>query len=1106
MAQNIVLGTGDTRKPADMEFRDDEDGECSQANHNDSGYHSWSLENFPSSHFDDAFQVEDHDLEIDPSFEAGLLSGNSFRPSLTSHTAPPILSRQSTIQSLENQHDDLGLEQNPQSRAQRPVNHMGDLYLPDSLLGSQVDTALIPGYESTPWTQHSVPHSDPKVSATHFPSEFDSNASRNIPQKSLEVGQIGDDLETPISSATGPNSKVIAIITTWIEVSPEQLPSAEDITYFSSFAKLSPAEINKIFLRIWAEKAVKGSQGPKGAATNDMKPLVPNVPSSRSQRVVLANSDALLRAGEWVSQQITICKTPTEHSVTAQSKRPRVSYPCSFCGRILSTKDAWRRHEELRCPQEGWLCNLDTIVQIGESSRCTHCNAEDPDMDHFHIEHPEHTRSGPCCRQPFSRRVFKRRDVFLSHLEKVHPSIPLQLHNEIVAQSHFAVPSTFDENCTICQLPESYKFRDWEDRITHLAQHFRKRAPGEPERDSRDKDGEGKDESDEEDDDTDPKPPRKRVRKSQLNWSGNTADKKTFPPGTVSDRRVHPELFSCSLKEQLANASVEWPPSSTNYFIPQDTFKHLLKRHAVLDELEHSLSDDYLAMGEKRNEIVDFVMERARKLFAILTLIGKCKSILDFMLEGISDTDLPFQLSNIKTSENLLASHNSARIYRLFTKWSNWDLQELSRFQWSLLAPVLELGHSPKHYDLQSNSILPFVKYDEGNRKTGGYGSVWRVKIHPEHQIWNGDLETENLGCRQFAIKKLHSADKRSFELERDALKALNLRTNSHLVKLLATYTFKEHYHLIFPYADGTLRSYWQQLKEPRLVPDQEKIAMWVAKQCKGIADALCTIHEYKTATDNTDDSPESSANLEDRDRQYGRHGDIKPENILWFKDEESGDSEATTTNGRLVIADFGLTRFHKEHSRSNVDPASVAGSPTYRPPECDLRLPVSRAYDIWSLGCLYLEFITWLVYGWKGIENFERARSGGTRDFKFYTILGYKISNRRSAVLRPSVTQWIEQLREHPSSTSYIKDFLTLVQYSLLVPNPKHRMHAKDVFAALSKMLERSRSDPGYISLRGQCHNSKNSDPTDDPLKRRLCITEVRNPERKEQRQHRSI
>jgi len=639
--------------------------------------------------------------------------------------------------------------------------------LPDSLPRSQVVPTPIPGYEATLWTEQIVPRSDfkePLANApsagfpTRLPPEVNSNASRNTHQKSLEIDQSESDLETAKSGATGPNSKAVAIIRTWIEVSPQQLPSAEDIAYFSNFAKLPPTEINRLFLEIWAEKAVKFSQASKGAIADNTKPLEPKVPSPRSQRVVLANSEALIRAGEWVSQQITTCKPPTEYSMTAQSKHPRVPYPCSFCGRIFSTKDAWRRHEELRCPQEGWLCNLDTVVQIGESSQCTHCEAEDPDMDHFHIEHPEHTRSGPCCRHPFSRRVFKRKDVFGRHLEKEHPSIPIQFHNEIVAQSHFAVPSTFDENCTICQLPESYRFRDWDDRITHLAQHFKKGIPGDPRHDQHDKDDEGKDESDEEDDDTSPKPPRKKVRKSRLNTSGNAADKKVWPessscgyptdfwqtssPAGASVRQAQQGLLFCNFKEQLTNAFVNGP-NSTDCFIPQETFKNLLKRDAVLDELEHSLGNEYLTRGEKRNETVDFVMERATRIFAILVMIGKSKSIIDFMGEDLSDTDLPISLSDIDSSENLPSSHNTERKYRLFENWSKWDLHEFSRFQWSVSTPVFELGSrsEAKHYNFRSHTVLPFVENDEGSRKTGGYSSVWRVKIHPQHQKWNGEPE-----------------------------------------------------------------------------------------------------------------------------------------------------------------------------------------------------------------------------------------------------------------------------------------------------------------------------------------------------------------------------
>lgn len=66
--------------------------------------------------------------------------------------------------------------------------------------------------------------------------------------------------------------------------------------------------------------------------------------------------------------------------------------------------------------------------------------------------------------------------------------------------------------------------------------------------------------------------------------------------------------------------------------------------------------------------------------------------------------------------------------------------------------------------------------------------------------------------------------------------------------------------------------------------------------------------------------------------------------------------------HGILVIADFGLMAFHRGQSRSLVPGAKLHGTPTYAPPEWQLNYQVSRSYDIWSLGCVYLEFITWLV------------------------------------------------------------------------------------------------------------------------------------------------
>lgn len=103
----------------------------------------------------------------------------------------------------------------------------------------------------------------------------------------------------------------------------------------------------------------------------------------------------------------------------------------------------------------------------------------------------------------------------------------------------------------------------------------------------------------------------------------------------------------------------------------------------------------------------------------------------------------------------------------------------------------------------------------------------------------------------------------------------------------------------------------------------------------------------------------------------HGRHGDLKPENILWFKAHQDIDQ---TYFGQLKISDFGLTRYHRTRSKSHFE--QVAVSPTYRPPEYEVATMVSPSYDIWSLGCVLLEFAGWYLLGWEEVERFSKLRT----------------------------------------------------------------------------------------------------------------------------------
>jgi serine/threonine protein kinase len=196
-------------------------------------------------------------------------------------------------------------------------------------------------------------------------------------------------------------------------------------------------------------------------------------------------------------------------------------------------------------------------------------------------------------------------------------------------------------------------------------------------------------------------------------------------------------------------------------------------------------------------------------------------------------------------------------------------------------------------------------------------------------------------------------------------------------------------------------------------------------------------------------------------EEKYGRHGDIKPENILW-----DCESEGSALVGTLILADFGLGRFHRHESRSKQDPNKINGSHTYAPPEITLGRLVSRAYDIWSLGCVFLELITWLLEGSVGLDEFHEQRKekayDGVNDDTYYTIVGTEIA--RDAEVRKGVVSWMESLRTSRGCSTMIKDLLYLVESDMLRVDSKERIRAKDLDARLKQMVKVSKSDHSYL------------------------------------------
>lgn len=259
--------------------------------------------------------------------------------------------------------------------------------------------------------------------------------------------------------------------------------------------------------------------------------------------------------------------------------------------------------------------------------------------------------------------------------------------------------------------------------------------------------------------------------------------------------------------------------------------------------------------------------------------------------------------------------------------------------------------------------------------------------------------------CETFAVKRLKTDDANNFASEVTILKKLStVHAHKHLVTLFATYELEGEtrpYHLIFPWAEADLFYLWKRFPNPRKCVEMET---WISEQCTGLMAALRELHRYWTfsassvlalvGNSNSKVSKLTShmdedQSLRQRRRIFGRHGDIKPDNILWFP---TSSTATEPFQGVLKITDFGSARFSTQDGWSNVKSGSVPNSLTYRSPEYEISGVCTTLCDVWALGCMYLEFVAWYSGGHALFDSFANRRLEfddrlGMPSDKFFTI-----------------------------------------------------------------------------------------------------------------------
>ncbi|KAK4201886.1 kinase-like domain-containing protein [Triangularia verruculosa] len=494
-----------------------------------------------------------------------------------------------------------------------------------------------------------------------------------------------------------------------------------------------------------------------------------------------------------------------------------------------------------------------------------------------------------------------------------------------------------------------------------------------------------------------------------------------------------------------------------------------------------------------------------RKIFAILVIIRRIDDILLFVEEKICDGHLPLEAKSTEHGqfEMRLRGKEEEKLNWL----SHWDdtlgHEEFEEKQWTMLVPYFakEEGHSARLWELSKKSILPWLPRSEGRQHEGGYSWVSKVEIHPHHHNFNqlqdcmvsgnffavkhlkaqfeDDAANSSLNLASGSVERVNGATpqiklptentdtenirdtqniKSEFEHEIDTLNRLSHRPHAHLITLLAAYQLGNECYMIFPWAESDLKAMWQA-RQPS--PPLEKRSMeWFLGQCLGLSQGLNHIHQSRP-------TPTPGEEEKMLGRIFGRHGDIKPENILYF-----WNSKDSTDRGKLVITDFGLTRFHGDKTKTYLRKNKPPATPTYRPPESDITSsPISQSYDIWSFGCVLLEFVTWYLGGWDLVKSFVKKRKlinplmNNWHTDQFFEILQEsESSDTVFSRVKKEIFEFVNELHSHPSCCDILHDMLEFIMKKMVISEMKVMSQTNSSRGVVSRVT---------VDLRGQKHSA---------------------------------
>jgi CRISPR/Cas system CSM-associated protein Csm2 small subunit len=173
-----------------------------------------------------------------------------------------------------------------------------------------------------------------------------------------------------------------------------------------------------------------------------------------------------------------------------------------------------------------------------------------------------------------------------------------------------------------------------------------------------------------------------------------------------------------TVQNKLSNAKIQCKPESQDDFIPETTLREIMSEETLRQLFKE---DEDLSNLSDFETVLDEICANGYKLLATILLAGikpMGKTLLGFKEASILDFSMPFQ--------------RKPRFPLGFV--TPCDYHNIFKNQWSTIAFVFNPydDTAKKKKILDKEMVIPLLEMVELH--CGGFGEVYKIKIHPDHQ------------------------------------------------------------------------------------------------------------------------------------------------------------------------------------------------------------------------------------------------------------------------------------------------------------------------------------------------------------------------------------